>query len=189
MLSLLIACISPEDSAFVEPEDTSYRSVPRLQAVSASCVDGVIDFRARTIGWSNLAFVDIWYAGRVPDQYEAWEVPTEFFRRDEFCDFMHVKLNARDAVLTGTPLDHSTLRCPQFTSNNLTFLFQVWYEEGCAGAQVFGADPESVYADTLSVNGGPTVSPSNEDCLPNNADDPLIKGVVMEEVPPCSEPL
>lgn len=189
MLILLLACAPAEDE-FVEPVDTSFRGVPELQAVSASCKDGVIDFRARTKGWSNLAFVDIWYTERVPDQYEAWEIPTVFFQRDEFCDFMVVQLDARNPDFPDTELQNSTLRCPQFVSNNLTFLFQVWYEEGCAGAQVFGAHPEDVYGDSFAMNGGPTVSPSNGSCLPDNAEDTdRLKGVVMTEVPPCTEPL
>ncbi|GDX82239.1 hypothetical protein LBMAG42_40500 [Deltaproteobacteria bacterium] len=186
VLSLLLAC-EPEgaDSGFVEAVDTSYRGRPELQAVSASCEDGVIEFRARTIGWSNLAYVDVWMTDRVPDQYEAWELPSVAFRRDEFCDFMVVQLDARNPDLPGTDRADSKLRCPQFTANNLTFLFQVWFEEGCAGAQVFGAHPESVYANAM--NGGPIVSPSNGSCVPLDASE--TKGVVMDEVPPCSEPL
>lgn len=190
VLSLLLAC-EPEgdDTGFGEAGDTSYGGVPELQAVSASCDNGVITFRARTKGWSNLAFVDVWHVERLPDQYEAWELPTVGFRRDEFCDLMEVKLDALDPDFPDSERQNSTLRCQQFTSNNLTFLFQVWFEEGCAGAQVFGAHAEAAYGATFAMNRGPTGRRRNPSCLPANAADPLIQGVVLDEVPPCTEPL
>ncbi len=189
VLSLLLACVDA-DSGFVATEDTSYPGRPELQAVSATCVEGLITFQARTVGWSNLAGVDVWYTPSVPDRHEVWTLPTTAYRRDEYCDFMELKLNSRGADTPDGLLDPSIFRCNQFVEPSLTFLFQVWYEDGCAGAQVFGAHPDAVYTDTQSVDVAPMTGPSDVSCVPENAlDTEHIKGVVMTEVPPCSEPL
>lgn len=191
MLTFFLACWSqPQDSAFTVTQDTSYPGLPELQAVSASCTDGVVAYRARTIGWSNFAAVDVWNTNAQPDSHESVELPTVGFLRDEYCDLMELRLNAKDSPNPSTALGRSKVNCDEFDTGVLTLLFQVWYEEGCAGAQVYGADPNAVYADTQTVNGEPTRSPHNDDCLPDNAGDTEhIRGTVMDEVPPCSQPL
>jgi hypothetical protein len=174
LLLLTGACVGGDRGDPDLAEDTSYPGFPELLAVSGHCdAAGAFVVRARTIGWSERGWVQIW-TGRdlSADPVVNQEIVSVGFRSDEYCDVL-------EGVIEGTQ------PCVGDFLEGYTALVAVSFEAGCAGMQAFGLGAEDV------ASGGTAAWPSGieGDCEAPADTGPALTADVLELVPYCDEPL
>lgn len=176
LLLLTGACVGGDrgDSDLGLAEDTSYPGFPELLAVSGHCdAAGAFVVRARTIGWAERGWVQIWTGSDVSvEPLVDQEIVSVGFRSDEYCDVLE------GVIAAAQP-------CVGVFGEGYTALVWVTFESGCAGVQAFGLGADDV------ASGGAAAWPSgvDGDCPSPVDTGSALTAEVLDLVPYCDEAL